>query len=158
MIGMVDGRAPGELLLGAWARSGAMVGLVAALDGESVTLFDPGERTQSTVPRADVEALPAGAVTVSMTVDLPLPHGIEESSLRRWVASLTDDGLRERAYAALTEANLDPGAALPSVRMEVRGVDHGTVCLCGARTPAPPGAEVRCSACGRLAVGPPTAG
>jgi hypothetical protein len=125
MIGMVDGRAPGELLLGSWARSGSMVGLVAALDGESVTLFHPGDRNQSTVPRADVEALPAGGVTISMTVDLPVPHGIDESSLRRWVASLTDDGLRDRAYAALTEANLDPGAALPSVRMEVRAGGSG---------------------------------
>lgn len=153
---MVDGRSPGELLLGAWARSGGMVGLVAAVDAESVTLFHPGDRTQSTVPRAEVEALPAGGVTVSVSVDLPVPHGIEEPSLRRWVATLTDDMLRDRAYAALTDAGLDAGAALPAVRMDVRAVESGTVCLCGSKTPAPPGAEIRCSNCGRLAVGPPT--
>ena len=155
---MVDGRSPGELLLGAWARSQGMIGLVAALDAESVTLFHPGDRTQSTVPRAEVEVVPAGGVTLTVSVDLPVPHGIEEAALRRWVASLTDDVLRERAYAALTDANLDPGAALPSVRLDVAPVASGTVCLCGAKTPAPPGAEVRCSSCGRLAVGAPTSG
>jgi hypothetical protein len=153
---MVDGRAPGELLLGSWARAGAFVGLVVAVDGESVTLFDPGERHRTDVPRTDVTALPAGAVTVSVTVDLPLPHGVDETTVRRWVASLTDLTLRERAYAALAEAGLDEGAALPDARVTVNPIDHGTVCLCGARTPAPAGAEVVCSNCGRLAVGAPT--
>lgn len=154
---MVDGRAEGELLLGTWARSGAMIGLVAAVDGESVTLFDPGERHQATVSRAEVEALPAGAVTVSVSVDIPVPHGVEEHTLRRWVASLTDDHIRDRAYAALVESDLDPGAALPAVRLEVRAADNGTVCLCGSKMPAPAGAQLRCSNCGRLAVGPPVA-
>ena len=153
---MVDGRAPGELLLGGWARSGQFVGLVVAADGETVTLFDPGERHRLDAPRADVEALPAGGVTVTVRVDLPLPHGVDETTLRRWVASLTDLTLRERAYAALAEAGLDEGAALPDARLTVDPIDHGTVCLCGARTPAPAGAELVCSNCGRLAVGAPT--
>jgi len=152
---MVDARAPGELLLGGWARSGTIVGLVAAVDGEQVTLFDPGERTRTTVARTEVEAVPAGAVTVSVSVDLPVPHGIDEHSLRRWIASLTDPHLRDRALAALTESELDEGAALPSVRVDVRPVESGSVCLCGARTPAPAGAELRCTSCGRLAVGAP---
>ena len=155
---MVDGRAEDELLLGTWARSGAMIGLVAAVDGESVTLFDPGERQQATVGRAEVEALPAGAVTVTVSVDVPVPHGIEEHTLRRWIASLVDDHIRDRAYAALTDSGLDPGASLPSVRMDVRAIDSGAVCLCGARTPAPAGSQLRCTACGRLAVGGPVAG
>jgi hypothetical protein len=152
---MVDGRAPDELLLGGWARSGAIVGLVAAVDGENVTLFDPGERTRTTVARGDVEAVPAGAVTVAVSVDLPVPHGVDEHTLRRWVATLTDSVIRDRAYAALAEAGLDEGAALPSVRVDVRPVDSGSICLCGAKTPAPAGAELRCTSCGRLAVGAP---
>ena len=153
---MVDGRAPGELLLGSWAKSGSFVGLVVAADGETVTLFDPGERQRMDAPRPDVQALPAGAVTVSVTVDLPLPHGVDETTVRRWVASLTDLTLRERAYSALADAGLDEGAALPDARITVGPIDHGTVCLCGARTPAPAGAEIVCSNCGRLAVGAPT--
>lgn len=155
---MVDGRAPGELLLGGWARSGSVVGLVAELDGEQVTLFDPGERTRTTANREEVEALPAGGVTVSISVDVPVPHGVAEHTLRRWLASLTDPVLRDRAYAALAEAGLDEGAALPNVRVDVRPAEGGSVCLCGARTPAPPGAELRCTNCGRLAVGAPASG
>lgn len=152
---MVDARAAGELIVGGWARSGSITGLVAALDGENVTLFDPGERTRTTVSRAEVESLPAGGVTVSVSVDLPVPHGVDEHTLRRWVASLTDPHLRDRAYAALVESELDEGAALPTVRVDVRPVESGSVCLCGARAPAPAGAEVRCTNCGRLAVGAP---
>ena len=153
---MVDGRAPGELVLGSWARAGNFVGLVVAADGETVTLFDPGERQRTDAPRADVQALPAGGVTVSVTVDVPLPHGVDETTVRRWVASLTDLTLRERAYSALADAGLDEGAALPDARVTVAPLVSGTVCLCGARTPGPPGSEIVCSNCGRLAVGAPT--
>ncbi len=153
---MVDGRAPDELLLGSWARAGQFVGLVAAINGETVSLFDPAERQRADVPLAQVEALPSAAVTVTVTADLPLPHGVDETTVRRWVASLTDLTLRERAYAALAEAGLDEGAALPDARVTVAPVTSGTVCLCGARTPGPPGAEIVCSNCGRLAVGAPT--
>lgn len=152
---MVDGRTPDELLLGGWARAGTFVGLIAAADGERVTLFDPGERQRTDVSPSDVTVLPSGAVTVRVAVDLPLPHGVDETTVRRWVASLVDLSLRERAYAALAEAGLDEGAALPDARVTVDPVDHGTVCLCGARTPAPAGAEIVCSNCGRLAVGAP---
>lgn len=153
---MVDGRAPGELLLGTWARSGTFVGLVVAADGESVSLFDPAERQVAKVLREDVEVVPAGGVTITVTVDLPVPHGVNESALRRWVAALTDDTLRERAHSALTEQGLDEGAALPAARLSVAPVTSGVVCLCGSRMPAPPGAEMVCTNCGRLAVGPPT--
>lgn len=144
-----------EVRVGDWARSGGMVGLVAALDDETVTLFDPGERHRADVARSDVQRLPAGAVTVTVSVDLPVPHGVDESMLRRWVASLTDEVLRERAYAALAEAGMDEGAALPGARVDVRPVDSGMVCLCGARVPGPPGGSVVCPSCGRRAVGAP---
>jgi hypothetical protein len=142
--------------LGSWARSGQLVGLVVGVDEEEVTLFDPGERVQATVPLSDAEVVPAGAVTVTATVDLPLPHGVAEPALRRWVASLLDERLRERAHAVLTEAGVDPGAALPGVRIRVEPM-AGTVaiCLCGAKVPAPIGAKLACPSCGREAVGPP---
>ncbi len=153
---MVDARVPGELLLGSWARAGSFVGLVVKADGETVSLFDPGERQRLDAPTATVQALPAGGVTVTVTVDVPLPHGVDESTVRRWVASLTDPMLRELAYAALAEAGLDEGAALPDARVTVAPLASGTVCLCGARTPAPAGSEIVCTNCGRLAVGAPT--
>lgn len=146
-----------ELRIGSWARAGQLVGLVAALDDDTVTVFDPGERHMARVARAEAQPLPAGAVTVTVSVELPLAHGLSEDALRRWIASLTDDVIRERAYAALAEAGLDEGAALPGVRLRVEPVASGTVCLCGARTPGAPGQEIVCGNCGRTAVGPPRA-
>jgi hypothetical protein len=142
--------------LGSWARSGQLVGLVVAVGDGEVTIFDPGERISATVPFGEAETVPAGAVTVTATVDLPLPHGVAAPALRRWVASLLDETVRERAYAALTEAGLDQGAALPAVRVDVRPME-GTVaiCLCGAKVPGPAGARLACPSCGRESVGTP---
>lgn len=141
---------------GAWARSGELVGLVAGRDGDQVTLFDPAERRMTRVPLAGLRLLPAAAVRVTLTAELPLAHGLAESGLRRWVASLADPVVRERAYAALAEAGLDEGAALPTVEVEVQpSPTEGALCLCGARTPAPDGAEVACHVCGRSAVSRP---
>lgn len=175
-------------LLGSWARSEGFVGLVAAVratatvhggpgsaDDAEVTLFDPGARQATTVASADCEPLPAGAVTVTVTVDLPLAHGLAEPDLRRWIASLLDPGVRERAAGALEAAGLDGGAALPEARLDVTPAQGGgALCLAGHRTPAegrgaqvsavgvgaagppPPGGEpVACATCGRAAVGPP---
>jgi hypothetical protein len=145
-----------HLRLGAWARSGGLVGVVAAVDDDGVALFDPGARQLARVPLSEVEPVPAGAVTVTVTVDLPVPHGIDEASLRRWVGSLTDLDLRDRAAAALREQGLDPGVALPDARIAVRAVEGtAAVCLCGARVPAPAGAALACPSCGREAVGAP---
>lgn len=133
-----------------------MTGLVAAVEGERVTVFDPGARRQVTVAGAEVTPLPAGAVTVTVTVDLPLAHGLDEDELRRWVASLLDPVVRERAAEALLVAGLDQGAALPPVRLDVLAAQtSGAICLCGARTPAASGAAVACMACGRQAVARP---
>lgn len=155
MDGNDDGT-PNLPRLGSWARSGQLIGLVVGIDDDAVTLFDPGERIQATVPLGEAETVPAGAVTVTATVDLPLSHGYAEPALRRWVASLLDEQLRERAYAVLTEAGVDPGAALPAVRLDVRPME-GTVaiCLCGAKVPGQVGTKVACPSCGREAVGPP---
>jgi hypothetical protein len=148
-----------ELRLGAWARSQGMTGLVAALADGEITLFDPAERRMAKVPASEVEAAPAGAVTVAVTVDVPLAHGVDEAAVRRWVATLTDEVLRERARSALAEAGLDEGAALPSARIDVAAMTtSGAVCLCGARVPAPPGSTLPCPSCGRQAIAPPPAG
>lgn len=145
------------LRIGAWARGGTLVGLVAAHRDGEVTLFDPAARQMTRVPEAVVAPVPAGAVRVTVSVDLPLAHGLDEEDVRRWVATLIDPVLRERAYAALAEAGLDEGAALPDVRVDVRTPEStGAICLCGARTPAPDGVAIACPACGRQAVSRPT--
>ena len=142
--------------LGTWVRAGQRVGLVARADGDEVTLFFPGERQMAVSPLGAVEAVPAGAVRVTATVDLPLAHGLGEDLLRRWVAALLDETLRERAHAALQEAQLDPGAALPGVGLTVTPAEpQGAVCLCGAVTPAAEGEGVACARCGRQAVARP---
>jgi L-asparaginase II len=144
------------LRIGSWARAGEFIGLVAVVDGEHVTLFDPGDRHMARVMRSDIEPLPAGAVTVTVSVDLPVPHGVGEDTLRRWMASLIDELVRERAYSALAEAGMDEGAALPQPRVQVVALaGSGAVCLCGARMPAPPGTALTCPKCGREAVSAP---
>lgn len=147
-----------ELRTGTWVRTGNVIGLVAAVDDGQVTVFDPANRVQIVAPRAAVARVPAGAVTVTVSVDLPLAHGLDEADVRRWVGSLTDEVVRERAYAALAAAGLDEGGSLPLPRVDVRAVaGPGAICLCGARTPAPDGTAVPCSACGRQAVSRPAA-
>lgn len=149
---------PAPLLPGTWARSGAFVGVVAAQDDDGVALFDPAQRQLLRAPAAEVEAVPAGAVTVTVTLDVPLAHGLAEDDLRRWVATLVDGLLRERAGDALRDAGLDDGAALPPVAVEVRAAEGDEArCLAGHRTPSPDGAPRACPVCGRQAVPPPRA-
>ncbi|HEY8339051.1 MAG TPA: hypothetical protein VIK95_04235 [Egibacteraceae bacterium] len=143
--------------LGTWARSGEIVGIVAAVRDGVATLFDPGDRRVTTVGVGDLEPVPAGAVETTVTVALPLPHGLGEDTLRRWLATLTDPVLRERATEALEDAGLDAAAVLPQARVEVRAAapGSGARCLCGVVTPAEDGTAVACQACGRQAVAPP---
>lgn len=142
-------------LPGSWARAGGRVGVVAHSDGQHVTLFDPGARAQWRVPVAEAQAVPAAAVRVTLTVDLPLPHGLDETSLRRWVALLADPVLRERAAQAMSEEGLDTGTALPQVALDARALDDGLArCLCGTTTPTDSGVAVTCPACGRQAAPP----
>lgn len=142
--------------LGAWGRTADLIGVVVAVDEDAVTLFDPGHRRVVRVARGEVQPVEAGALTVSLQVDLPVPHGLAEDALKRWVASLADETVAERARAALDEAGLDDAVTLPSVRLQVAAAaTSGAVCLCGARTPAPDGASVACAGCGREAVAPP---
>ena len=146
--------------LGSWARSGGFVGLVARNDGQHVTLLDPGARQQREVPVDRVEVVPAAAVEITMAVELPLPHGLNETSLRRWVALLADPVLRDRAAEAMSDAGLDAGAALPQVALDARARSDGHArCLCGATTPTAVGVAVTCRVCGRQAappIAPPT--
>lgn len=148
------------LRLGAWARTGDFTGVVAAVDDETVTLFDPGDRRVAQASRTDVVAVDSAALTVSLRVDLPVPHGLSEKTLMRWLASLAEPGVRARARNALTESDIDEAVMLPDVRVDVEPVStSGAVCLCGARTPAPDGADVACARCGRHAVTrPPRSG
>lgn len=142
--------------LGAWVRAENVVGLVAALEGDEISVFDPTARVVTRVPSASASPLPAGAVTITVSVDVPLPHGLEEDGVSRWIGSLVDPVVRERALEALREAGLDEGAALPPARVSVDpAAGGGAVCLAGHRTPAPDGASMACPGCGREAVARP---
>lgn len=148
-------------LLGSWGRADGVVGVVARIAGERVTLFDPGQRREHTVAAADVERVPAAAVRVTLTADLPLPHGLDEADVRRWVAMLTDPVLRSRAAEVLTEAGLDIGVTLPTVEMTVHAHEDGRArCLCGGSAPADPLSGLApprtCPDCGRR-LAPPVA-
>lgn len=143
--------------LGQWGKAGELVGLVAAVDGDDVTLFDPAGRRETTVSAASITPLPAGAVRVTVSATLPVPHGLGEEELRRWVASLADDRVRERALAALADAGLDDGAARPAVDVDVVAADRGA-CLCGAAADLEAGRSGECPACGRQAAGPARGG
>lgn len=141
--------------LGSWGRADGFLGVVAQVDDGHVTLFDPAGRRQHRVPAAMVARVPAAAVRVTVTVDLPLAHGLDERDLRRWTAMLTDPLLRERAHDALTAAGLDAGAALPQVTITATAhADGRGRCLCGATSPSaattPGDADpAACPACGR---------
>lgn len=139
--------------LGQWGRAGELVGLVAAVDGDRVTLFDPAARQQTTLSAASVTPLPAGAVRITVSATLPVPHGVGEDELRRWMGSLADDRVRDRALSALAAAGLDDGAARPPVSVEVTVADAGA-CLCGEAPDLEPGAAGPCPDCGRQAAGP----
>lgn len=135
--------------------AGGITGLVVRVSGDDVTVFEPGERRTATVPAADAQPVPAAAVRVTVTADLPLPHGVGEETLRRWLAVLTDPVLRTRAVEVLTEAGLDPAPGLPPVEMALSpAAGEDAVCLCGASTPSD-GDAVACATCDRLAVPPP---
>lgn len=139
--------------VGSWVRAEGVVGVVAAVAAGTVTVFAPGPR-RSVVAAADaVEVVPAGAVTIRSTVTLPVPHGLDEPDLRRWVAALLDPVLRERAATALSDAGLDQGSAEAEVDVEVIAPSgDALVCLAGHRSS---GAQPRaCPACGRPAVPP----
>lgn len=141
--------------LGCWARAEGFLGLVAGADSDTVTLVDPGRRAQHTAAVDRVEVVPAAAVRVTVSVELPLPHGLDEEALRRWTALLADPVLRERAARALADAGLDTGAAEPPLTLEVHALSDGHArCLCGARVVAAPGQTVDCTVCRRRAAPP----
>jgi hypothetical protein len=143
------------LLLGTWARAGDMLGVVARVDTTHVTLFDLARRQQREVALDEIQVVPAAALQVTVRLDLPVPHGLDEYSLRRWTAMLIDPVLRERAADALTAAGLDEGVTLPTATVDVAPSPEAEGrCLCGATTPADAGVPVACQLCGRQAAPP----
>ena len=160
MIARGEGAAPAPPpRVGSWARAGSLIGIVVAVEEGLVTLFAPADRQVARVAVGASEALPVGAVTVTLAFDLPVPHGVGEEPLRRWLAMLTDPVLRETARSALEDQRLDAGATLPQVRVAVAPMaGAAALCLCGAATPTPEGLPVPCAECGRDAVPPPASG
>lgn len=146
---------------GTWARADGFIGVVARADEHETTLFDPGRRLQRTAATAAITRVPAAAVRVTATIDLPLAHGLDETDLRRWLAMLIDPVLRERAADALVAAGLDIGVTLPHATVTASAHDDGSArCLCGASVPGPAGpggADLApCPVCGRQPAPPAT--
>lgn len=143
--------------LGAWARADGIIGVVARVADGRVTLFDPGQRRQHTVATDVLEHVPSAAVQVTTTVAVPLPHGLDETDLRRWVAMLTDPVLRDRARQALRDEQLDAGVTLPEVTVTATPLTDGALhCLCGAATPLGDSHAGACPRCGRQPTPPAT--
>ncbi len=95
--------------IGTWGRASGFVGIVVRVEEDgTLVLFNPGDRQMLRATPGAVQALPTGAVDVTVTVRLDVPHGLTEAALTRWVASLLDPVLRDGARVSLSEAGLDP--------------------------------------------------
>lgn len=106
--------------IGSWARTGDVVGVVTRVDGDTVTVFNPGDRQVATVPTSAATALPTGTIEVTVSMRLDVPHGLGEASLARWVAACLDPVLRERAREALQAQDLATTAFDVEPDLEVR--------------------------------------
>lgn len=109
--------------IGTWARAGGLVGMVSRIDPDgTVTLFNPGDRQIVKASRAAVQTLPTGMIEARVALRMVVPHGLNDDSMRRWLATLIDPVLRERAVESLREMGLDPMAMELQPRVEVREI------------------------------------
>ena len=112
--------------VGTWARAGNMVGIVSKVDDDGVvTLFNPGDRQILKATQGALTELPTGIVEAQVAVRLVVPHGLTDSSVRRWLATLVDPVLRERAQESLRELGLDGAPMTIEPTIEVREVADG---------------------------------
>lgn len=112
--------------IGTWARASSFVGIVAGVEEDgTVVLFNPGDRQVLRTGAGVAQALPTGTVRVAVSVDLQVPHGLGEDSMKRWLAALVDPVLRERAQSSLAEQGLDAGAFAHEPVVDVREVAEG---------------------------------
>lgn len=111
------------IAIGSWARIGRLVGIVSRVEDDgTVVVFNPGDRQMARATPDAVQGLPSGAVEVTATVRLDVPHGLGEESVQRWVAALIDPVLRQRARDSLVEAGLDGAAFATDPEVEVREI------------------------------------
>jgi len=109
--------------IGTWARADGIVGIVSKVDTDgTVTIFNPGDRQVITAPGSAATPLPTGLIEARFSLQMQVPHGLGEDSLRRWLAVLIDPVLRANATASLREMGLDEGAFAEEVTVDVREV------------------------------------
>ncbi|CAN5122298.1 hypothetical protein BH23ACT9_BH23ACT9_33160 [soil metagenome] len=104
--------------LGTWVKAGSFVGIVAKVEDDgTVVLFNPGDRQMLRATPGTLQRVPTGTVRVQVGLDVEVPHGLGEDSLKRWLAALVDPVLRARAQESLAEEGLDgsPFAHEPSI-------------------------------------------
>lgn len=94
--------------IGTWVKAGPLVGIVSKVEGDgTVVVFNPGDRQMVRATRGAVQVLPTGTVQVRFGIQLDVPHGLGEDSLKRWMAALIDPVLRTHAQATMIEHGLD---------------------------------------------------
>ncbi|WP_370324288.1 hypothetical protein [Euzebya sp.] len=112
--------------IGRWVRASGFVGKVAAVDDDgTLVLFNPGDRQVLRATPGTVQPLPTGTVRVTVTLDVEVPHGLAEESLRRWTAALIDPVLRSKGRESLEEAGFDTGAFDAEPTVDVRELETG---------------------------------
>lgn len=112
--------------IGTWVKAGPLIGIVSKIEEDgSLVVFNPGDRQMMRATPGAVQALPTGMVQLRVAVQVEVPHGLGEDSLKRWMAALIDPVLRTHAQATMIEHGLDdrPFKLEPSI--EVTEVDGG---------------------------------
>ena len=109
--------------LGTWVKAGPLVGIVSKMESDgTVVVFNPGDRQMVRAPRGAVQVLPTGRVQVRFALQLDVPHGLSEDSLKRWMASLIDPVLRTHAQATMIEHGLDDRPFMVDPTIEITEV------------------------------------
>lgn len=106
--------------IGTWVRAGQLVGIVSKIEDDgTVVVFNPGDRQMLRATPGAVQSLPTGMVQMRVAVQVEVPHGLGEDSLKRWMAALIDPVLRTHAQATMIEHGLDDRPFLLEPTIEV---------------------------------------
>ena len=106
--------------IGTWVKAGPLVGIVSKIEDDgSVVVFNPGDRQMVRASPSALQVLPTGTVQVRVGLQIDVPHGLGEESLKRWVAALIDPVLRTHAQATMIEHGLDDRPFMMNPTVEV---------------------------------------
>ncbi|HUG84971.1 MAG TPA: hypothetical protein VMM13_10420 [Euzebya sp.] len=109
--------------IGTWVKAGPLIGIVSKIEQDgSLVVFNPGDRQMLRATPGAVQVLPTGTVQLRFALQIDVPHGLGEDSLRRWMAALIDPVLRAHAQATMIEQGLDDGPFMLDPTIEVTEV------------------------------------